>query len=118
MSNLLARKKLRVSGVVQGVGFRPFVYRLANKHKLSGHVLNTSSNVELEIEGTPEALEAFLHDLTTETPALADLRELITEDTLPLGEQQFCHSREFRFGSHGGAHSRGCGYLPRLPVRN
>ena len=89
MSNLLARKKLRVLGVVQGVGFRPFVYRLADKHKLSGHVLNTSSNVELEIEGTPEALEAFLHDLTTETPALADLRELITEDTLPLGEQQF-----------------------------
>ncbi len=61
MSNRLNRKKLRISGVVQGVGFRPFVYRLASKHKLSGHVLNTSSNVELEIEGnsgSPESLSA------------------------------------------------------------
>ena len=89
MSNRLNRKKLRISGVVQGVGFRPFVYRLASKYKLSGHVLNTSSSVELEIEGTSEALEAFLHDLTTETPALADLRELLAEDMVPLGEQHF-----------------------------
>jgi hydrogenase maturation protein HypF len=86
---LLARKKLRVSGVVQGVGFRPFVYRLAQKHNLTGFVQNTSSNVALEIEGTAEALDAFLHDLTTETPALACLREIIAEDALPLGEQQF-----------------------------
>jgi hydrogenase maturation protein HypF len=89
MSHPLARKKLRLSGVVQGVGFRPFVYRLAARHKLGGHVLNTSSHVELEIEGAPAALEAFLHDLTTETPALADIRELIIQDASPLGEQQF-----------------------------
>ena len=85
----IARKKLRVSGVVQGVGFRPFVYRLAIKHNLSGHVLNTSSNVELEIEGHLESLDAFLHDLITETPTLASLREVLSEDALPLGEQHF-----------------------------
>ena len=74
---------------MQGVGFRPFVYRLAVKHNLSGYVLNTSSHVELEIEGPPEALDAFLHDLTTETPVLAYLREVVAEDVLPLGEQSF-----------------------------
>ncbi len=42
-----------------------------------------------KLKGTPEALKAFLHDLTTETPALADLRELIAEDMVPLGEQHF-----------------------------
>ncbi len=89
MPEVTARKKLRVSGVVQGVGFRPFVYRLAIKHNLCGHVLNTSSHVELEIEGNPESLEAFLHDLITETPVLACLREVVAEDAFPVGEQNF-----------------------------
>ncbi len=89
MPEVTARKKLRVSGVVQGVGFRPFVYRLAIKHHLSGHVLNTSSNVELEIEGPPAALDAFLQDLVSETPVLACLREVVAEDAIPLGEKIF-----------------------------
>ena len=74
---------------MQGVGFRPFVYRLASKHNLGGYVLNTSSHVELEIEGPPESLEAFFHDLTNETPVLAYLREVVAEDVPPLGEQSF-----------------------------
>jgi len=89
MSRAVARKKLRVSGVVQGVGFRPFVYRLAQKHRLAGHVRNTSSSVELEIEGDPLALDAFLHDFVSDTPALARLQEVVAEDVLPLGEDKF-----------------------------
>lgn len=89
MSKVPIRKKLSVSGVVQGVGFRPFVYRLAIKHKLAGYVLNTTSTVELEIEGQADSLDAFLHDLTTETPVLATLRQVVVEDACPVGEQHF-----------------------------
>jgi hydrogenase maturation protein HypF len=48
----LARKRLQVTGVVQGVGFRPFIYRLARRHHLTGWVCNTSQCVEIEIEAT------------------------------------------------------------------
>jgi hydrogenase maturation protein HypF len=89
MSDLLIRKKSLVVGVVQGVGFRPFVYRLAHEHNLSGTIKNTSQNVEIEIEGTPEALEAFLYSLTATAPRLAEIQELTTKDIVPLGEQQF-----------------------------
>jgi hydrogenase maturation protein HypF len=89
MSEVTARKKLRVSGIVQGVGFRPFIYRLALKHRLGGYVLNTSRDVEMEIEGHPDSLEAFLNDLISETPVLASLREVVAEDALPVGERDF-----------------------------
>ncbi len=89
MPSAIARKKVRVSGVVQGVGFRPFVYRLAQKYKVSGHVFNTACAVELEIEGQGEALEAFLHDLTTAAPALAVLQEVAVAAMPPRGDQTF-----------------------------
>jgi len=85
----LARKKVRVSGVVQGVGFRPFVYRLAQQYNLGGHVLNTASAVELEIEGEAAALDAFLHDLSSGAPALAVLREVAVAPMPPQGDQTF-----------------------------
>lgn len=62
---------VRVTGVVQGVGFRPFVHRLAVRHRLDGWVRNTAGSVEIEVEGTPGAVDAFLHDLAAEAPPLA-----------------------------------------------
>lgn len=62
---------LRVTGVVQGVGFRPFVHRLAVRHGLTGEVRNASGEVEIEIEGSADRLEAFLRELTAEAPPLA-----------------------------------------------
>ena len=85
---------------MQGVGFRPFVYRLAVKHNLSGYVLNTSSHVELEIEGPPEALEAFLHDLTAETPVLAYLREVVADRRRSSGRAEFLYSCKPLFRPH------------------
>ncbi len=57
------RRKLEVRGIVQGVGFRPFVHSLARKHGLTGFVGNDSSGVFIEIQGTPENLDAFVVDL-------------------------------------------------------
>ncbi len=64
----LARKKLQVTGVVQGVGFRPFIYRLARLHRLAGWVCNTSQCVEIEIEGPPASLATFIGQLATGGP--------------------------------------------------
>ncbi len=65
--------KISVRGVVQGVGFRPFVYRLAQDYSLKGWVRNTSGNVQIEVEGGGESLEKFLTDLKAKVPPMARL---------------------------------------------
>ena len=65
------RVAVRVGGVVQGVGFRPFVFRLAERLELSGFVLNDSRGVLIEAEGDPAAIDRFLRALATEAPPLA-----------------------------------------------
>ncbi|HBY97211.1 MAG TPA: carbamoyltransferase HypF [Chloroflexi bacterium] len=67
----IERRRFVVQGIVQGVGFRPFVYGLALRCQLAGFVRNDSSGVTIEVEGTPEALDAFQAALRTEAPPLA-----------------------------------------------
>ncbi len=67
------RRRVRVRGVVQGVGFRPFVYGLANRHRLSGFVRNDGGGVLIEAEGEPRALDAFVAALRAEAPRLAQV---------------------------------------------
>ncbi len=81
----LARKRLQVTGVVQGVGFRPFVYRLARLHHLSGWVCNTSQCVEIEIEGPPASLATFIGQLQQEAPALARIDAVVSVESRPEG---------------------------------
>ncbi len=70
---VLARtaRHIRVTGVVQGVGFRPFVYRLAQRLALGGAVRNASGEVQIEVEGSAADLDAFVTALTAEAPTLA-----------------------------------------------
>jgi len=68
--------KISVCGVVQGVGFRPFVYRLAQDHNLKGWVRNTSGNVEIEVEGDKGSLENFLTDLKAKAPPMARIERV------------------------------------------
>jgi hydrogenase maturation protein HypF len=74
MENIL--KKITIRGVVQGVGFRPFVYNLAEQFGLSGWVLNNSAGVEIEAEGSREAVEAFVTALRDEAPPLSHIESL------------------------------------------
>ncbi len=68
---------ITVRGVVQGVGFRPFVYRLARLHGLSGWVRNTSGSVEIEVEGDGPAAGAFLDEVRSSAPPMARIEEVV-----------------------------------------
>ena len=68
--------KISVCGVVQGVGFRPFIYRLAHEHNLKGWVRNTSGNVEIEVEGDDETFDNFLADLEAKAPPMAHIERV------------------------------------------
>lgn len=92
----LTRLLIQVRGTVQGVGFRPFVYKLAHTLGLSGHVFNSTSGVTIEIEGSKLALDSFLKTLKTEPPQLADIQEVTVSRIVPFGVAGFSilHSRE------------------------
>ena len=66
---------IHISGVVQGVGFRPFVYNLASRYHLPGWVKNTSAGVDIAVDGPEDVLEAFIADLRAEAPPLSRIDE-------------------------------------------
>ncbi|MBZ5565209.1 MAG: carbamoyltransferase HypF [Acidobacteriia bacterium] len=70
------RKAISVAGIVQGVGFRPSVYRLAIERRLTGFITNTAAGVSIEIEGEKEAVEEFLAQLPAAAPPLARITEI------------------------------------------
>ncbi len=74
---------LHIRGIVQGVGFRPFVYRLAHEHGIGGWVKNTSSGVEIAASGSPEVLERLLRDLVDRAPPLARIESVTVTDKQP-----------------------------------
>ena len=73
-------KKIIVEGIVQGVGFRPFVYRIAKKHNLSGYVRNTGGRVEIVVQGSVLQVDKFLHDLDFEKPPHSEIDTIESED--------------------------------------
>ncbi len=84
------RLRLRVSGAVQGVGFRPFVFRLAARFGLKGWVLNNAQGVLVEAEGPAEKLEDFMQALRDEKPAAAAIHSMEQSYAEPVG---FAHFR-------------------------
>ncbi len=82
-------RSIRVRGVVQGVGFRPFVYRLARANALAGWVLNGEEGVEIYLEGTEHSLDAFVHDLMAHPPPAASIAEIEVQSAAPQGLQDF-----------------------------
>ena len=72
----MERLCLKIRGIVQGVGFRPFVHKLVRSGGLSGYIKNTSSGVELELEGERPALERFVALLPEQAPVLAVIESM------------------------------------------
>ena len=66
-------KHIRIRGIVQGVGFRPFVYRLAMRFGVTGRVCNRSGDVEITVQGESDVVDTFLHALQIEAPPAAKI---------------------------------------------
>ncbi|HVF76826.1 MAG TPA: carbamoyltransferase HypF [Solirubrobacteraceae bacterium] len=85
----MRRVRARVDGTVQGVGFRPFVYRLAGELGITGWVLNDERGVLVEAEGSPDAVHVFLARLSADAPPLAEVRGVEAEDVPVEGAAGF-----------------------------
>ena len=79
-------RRYQIRGIVQGVGFRPFVYRTAEDHSLAGWVRNDSDGVVLEVQGEPPRLEAFIEDVRSRAPALARIESVALLDQRENGD--------------------------------
>ncbi len=90
------RRHIEVRGTVQGVGFRPFVYKLAHSLGLTGYVFNSSSGVTIEIEGAASDIQSFLDTLLTSPPHLAAITGITVSEVEPRSETGFSilHSHE------------------------
>lgn len=85
--------RARVEGTVQGVGFRPFVYRLAGELHLGGFVVNDGQGVVVEVEGGSAAVSLFLGRVRSDAPPLAVVERVLTEERPPRGRRHF-HIRQ------------------------
>ncbi|MDR0308754.1 MAG: acylphosphatase, partial [Coriobacteriales bacterium] len=83
---------LHITGLVQGVGFRPFIYRLARQHGLNGWVLNASDGVHVHVEGRGSDFQSFLEQIELEAPPASDIQEIY----LQPGDSRSCSDFEIR----------------------
>lgn len=88
-TGVLELARISARGVVQGVGFRPFVYQLAVGHRLNGWVCNTSEDVRIEVEGDRGTLRGFLSELQRQAPPLARIESISVSYHPPEGYQGF-----------------------------
>jgi hydrogenase maturation protein HypF len=91
------RREISVRGIVQGVGFRPFVYGLARRHGLAGLVRNDAEGVHIEVEGAPEGMDLFLRGIKEEAPSLAVV-EAVSWRPLTVREERDFRIEESREG--------------------
>src|SRR3954452_3463956 len=85
----MERRAISISGIVQGVGFRPFVFGLASRFGLHGFVKNQTGGVLIEVEGEDRSLDRFLAELTSHPPPLARIESVSCVSRLPRGDPGF-----------------------------
>ncbi len=102
----ITRFHIQVKGIVQGVGFRPFIYNLARNFSLSGYVLNNTRGVDIEVEGKKENLKLFLRNIHTKSPPLAVIDKMSWQELFPVKYTSF----EIR-----SSHKEGDKFLPISP---
>ncbi|MGL5086361.1 MAG: acylphosphatase, partial [Clostridium sp.] len=77
----------RINGIVQGVGFRPFIHKIASKYGLKGWVLNDSSGVVVEIQGIKKDIDSFIKDIELQCPPMARVQEIIEIPVINKGKK-------------------------------
>lgn len=85
----ITRFHIQVKGIVQGVGFRPFIYNLAQRFSLSGYVLNNTRGVDIEVEGEKEKIQLFMEDVHVKSPPLAVIDKINWQEFYPIGYSKF-----------------------------
>ena len=98
-TEVVERRAIRVRGTVQGVGFRPFVYRLAQELGLAGWVFNDTQGVAIEVQGPVQALQRFEQRLKSDAPPLSRVEALETRGTPALDGDAAFHIRASRSGA-------------------
>ena len=98
--NPAARARVAVGGIVQGVGFRPFVRNLATELGLAGSVRNDTTGALIDIEGEPAAITAFLARLRRDPPPLCLIEEVRTAPARPTGQHGFVIATSDPGGEH------------------
>lgn len=88
-AGLKSRYRLKITGTVQGVGFRPFVYRLATAWHLTGWINNTSEGVLIEVEGSPGRLDKFMEQLQTDKPPISHIDRIERHNIAPNNDDSF-----------------------------
>ncbi len=86
---MIKRVRYLFTGVVQGVGFRPFIFRMATRHSLSGFVQNRPNGVIVEVEGSADAVHSFMSGVNRELPPLADVSEISSEEVEIKNDKAF-----------------------------
>jgi hydrogenase maturation protein HypF len=86
---MLNAYSIHVCGIVQGVGFRPFVYRLASARNLNGWVVNAEEGVAIHLEGTEEAIHSFLGEMKSHPPPAAHISDVRVDSAAPAGFTEF-----------------------------
>src|SRR5574344_1094295 len=75
----MVNKKISIFGIVQGVGFRPYIYNLARKHKINGWVRNDENGVEIEAYAKKEDIENFINEIKVNPPVLSKISDIKIE---------------------------------------
>ncbi|MDD3031362.1 MAG: acylphosphatase, partial [Atribacterota bacterium] len=83
------RKRITIHGIVQGVGFRPYIHKKVKHYKLKGWICNTEQGVEMEVEGEQDAICIFLKNIKNDIPPLAIIEKIITDDLSLIGYTDF-----------------------------
>lgn len=89
LNKLQQRLSIKIKGAIQGVGFRPFIYRLATELELTGWVSNSGQGVLLEVEGTSDRIDIFQHRLQTENPPQSRISHIVSSRLIPLNDKEF-----------------------------
>jgi hydrogenase maturation protein HypF len=95
-------KKIQITGIVQGVGFRPFVYNLAHRHKLNGFILNDSSGVTIVVQGTTDNINSFEDRLKNTPPPRSKIVSCISKE---IESKEYFSDFSIRLSSSGGKKS-------------
>ena len=78
----MVNKKISIFGIVQGVGFRPYIYNLARKHKINGWVRNDENGVEIEAYAKKEDIENFINEIKVNPPVLSKISDIKIEKNI------------------------------------